>query len=346
MLSTIRSLRLHSRLLSLYAAVKRLPIEFAELLLSAYFCYCNLSPCTVDLDDRQTSVHFWAPYHRRCNKPNLVLVHGYGGNSKWQFVLQTLDWSFGAGFGRIQYMGMGIGIHFPAGQVAQLSRDFNVYMPDLVFFGRSYSTRTERTDAFQAKCVCDGMRKLGVERFSVYGISYGGFVAFRMAEMAEEAVEKVVIVSSAIVCTEDQKFEHLKKIGGNLVDMLVPEKPEDIRKLCEMSMYKSNVSKWFPDFFLKGFIAADGWKMEKRQLVEHLLSKQPDLHLPLLTQETLIIWGEKDNIFPSHLAHQLHRHLGPKSKVEIIKDVGHAANMEAPYSINKFVTTFLCGDRC
>ncbi|XP_024970238.1 uncharacterized protein LOC112509488 [Cynara cardunculus var. scolymus] len=318
MLSTIRSLRLHRRLLFLYAAVKRLPIEFAELFLSAYFCYCNLSPCTVDLDDCQTSIHIWAPYHRRCNKPNLVLVHGYGGNSKWQFVLQ----------------------------VAQLTRDFNVYIPDLVFFGKSYSTRTERTDTFQAKCVCDGMKKLGVEKFSVYGISYGGFVVYRMAEMAEKMVEKLVIVSSAIVCTEDQKSEHLKKIGGNLLDMLVPEKPEDIRTLCQMSMYRSNVSKWFPDFFLRGFIAADGCKMEKRQLVEYLLSEQPDLHLPVLTQETLIIWGEKDNIFPCHLAHQLHRHLGSKSKVEIIKDVGHAANIEAPYSLNKLVKTFVSGGRC
>ncbi|CAH1422852.1 unnamed protein product [Lactuca virosa] len=317
MFSTIRSLRLHSRLLSLHGGIKRLPMDAAEALLSAYYSYCNLSPCTVDLDDCQTSMHIWAANHRRCNKPNLVLVHGYGGNSKWQFILQ----------------------------VAQLTRDFNVYIPDLVFFGKSYSTRTERTEEFQAKCVCDGMKKLGVDRFSVYGISYGGFVVYRMAEMEEKMVEKVVIVSSGIVYTEEQKSEYLEKIGRNVVEILVPEKPEEIRTLCRLSMYKSDVGKWFPDFFLRGFIAADGWRKERQELVENLLSRKPDPHLPVLTQETLIIWGEKDNIFPIQLAHQLHRHLGPKSKLKIIKDVGHAANVEVPNSLNEFITSFVLSGR-
>ncbi|KAD4889405.1 hypothetical protein E3N88_21478 [Mikania micrantha] len=316
MLSTIRSLRLRRRVVCLYGGVKRLPVIIAEAFLLLYFSYsCNLSPCTVDLDDCQTSMHIWAPNHRRCNKPNLVMVHGYGGNSKWQFVLQ----------------------------VAQLTRRFNIYIPDLVFFGKSQSTRSERTDTFQAKCVCDGMKKLGVDRFSAYGLSYGGYVVYRMAEMEEEMVEKVVIVSSGIVYTEDQKSELLKKLDGrNVVDVLVPDKPEDIRMLCRISMYKFDIGKLIPDFFLRGFIAADGYKKEKQQLVEYLLSKESsNLHLPVLTQETLLIWGDKDGIFPIQLAHQLHSHLGSKSKLEILKNVGHAANIEAPFSLNKLVTLFL-----
>ncbi|KAJ0709709.1 putative triacylglycerol lipase [Helianthus annuus] len=226
MFSIIGSLRL--RLLSLYSAIKALPVNTAEALLSLYFCYyCNLSPCTVDLDDCQTSMHIWAPHHRSCKKPNMVLVHGYGGNSKWQFVFQ----------------------------VAQLTREFNIYIPDLVFFGKSYSTRSERTDVFQAKCVCDGMKKLGVERFSAYGLSYGGYVVYRMAALEEKMVEKVVIVSSGIVYMESQKAELLKKIGRNVVDVLVPETPEEIRTLCRMSMHKFDVGRLFPDFFLRAFIA-------------------------------------------------------------------------------------------
>ena len=91
MLSTFPSLRLPRRLLSLYGGIKCLPVTSSEALLSLYFSYyCNLSPCTVDLDDRETTMHMLVPNHRRCDKPNLVLVHGYGGNSKWQFVLQVL----------------------------------------------------------------------------------------------------------------------------------------------------------------------------------------------------------------------------------------------------------------
>ncbi|XP_071711255.1 uncharacterized protein [Rutidosis leptorrhynchoides] len=313
MLSTIRSLRLRRNLLAVYILIKRLPVTATEYLLSLYYSSCNLAPCTVDLDDHQTSMHVWVPNHRKFDKPNLILIHGYGGNSKWQFILQ----------------------------IGELASNFNVYIPDLVFFGNSCSTRNERTDTFQAKCVCDVMKKLGVEKYNVYGISYGGFVAYRMAEMEEKVVEKVVIVNSGIVFKEEQKLDLLNKFGKNVVDVLVPEKPEDIKLLCRMSMYKLNVSKWLPDFFLRGFIAGDGCKKEKRELVEYLLMEKPHLQFPVLNQETLIIWGEKDNIFPVHLAHQLQRHLGPKSKLEILKDVGHAANMEAPTSLNKFVTLFV-----
>lgn len=53
--------------------------------------WSSLSPCTADLYDGETSMHIWTANHLRLNKPNLVLVHGYGGNSKWQFVLQVVN---------------------------------------------------------------------------------------------------------------------------------------------------------------------------------------------------------------------------------------------------------------
>lgn len=195
-----------------------------ESLLSLYFRFCGLSSYTVDLDDR-TTMHFWTTNHRRFDKPNLVLIHGYGGNSMWQF----------------------------SRQVGPLSRRFNLYVPDLLFFGKSYTKDTDRTDEFQARCVCEGLKRLGVERFSMYAISYGGFVGYRMAEKYEEMVEKVVIVSSGIGCTEEQKREELKKIGRNPLDLLLPEKAEDLRLLVNFSTYKFDLFKWVPDFLLQQF---------------------------------------------------------------------------------------------
>lgn len=37
------------------------------------------------------------------------------------------------------------------------------------------------------------------------------------------------------------------------------------------------------------------------------------------------------------------RHLGPKSRVEIIKDTGHAANIESPDAVNALITSFVLG---
>lgn len=207
----------------------RLSLSFIEAALAAYFRFCNLSPLSVDLDDQQTTMHFWVPNHRQFNKPNLVLVHGYGGNSRWQFALQ---------------------LH-------QLSNNFNIYVPDLVFFGDSFTTREDRSDVFQADCVCKGLKKLGVERFSTYSISYGGYVGYRMstAEMCGDMVEKVVLVSAGIGATEEQKKEKMTMIGRSIVDLLVPNEPENYRTLIKLSMHKyCDMGKWIPDIFLRQHI--------------------------------------------------------------------------------------------
>uniref|UniRef100_A0A5B7C4T2 Putative monoacylglycerol lipase abhd6-B-like n=1 Tax=Davidia involucrata TaxID=16924 RepID=A0A5B7C4T2_DAVIN len=291
-------------------------VTLTDAILSLYFRFCDLSPCTVDLDD-QTTMHFWTANHRRFNKPGLVLIHGCGGNSRWQFVRQ----------------------------VGPLSQSFNLYIPDLLFFGKSFTNRLDRTDVFQAKCVCEGLKRLGVERFSMYAISYGGFVAYRMAEIYPDSVEKVVIVSSGIGCTEEQKVKHMRKIGRNVLDLLLPEKPDDLRLLVNLSMYKRNPFEWVPDFFLREFInvMCKNYRKEKQELLEHLLAKKADSDPPIITQETLLIWGDQDNVFPLLLAHQLQRRLGPKSKLEIIKDTGHAANIESPDSVNDLIKSFVLG---
>lgn len=196
-----------------------------DTILSLYFRLCDLSPCAIDLDD-QTTIHFWVANHRRFNKPSLVMVHGYGGNSLWQF------------------------LH----QVGPLSRKFNVYIPDLLFFGKSYSKSKDRSDLFQAKCLSDGLKRLGVDKFSVYAISYGGFVAYRMAEMCPDAVEKVAIMSSGILYTDDQRVQQLKNIGRHPSEILVPKNPDDLRLLVNLSMYKQSSVHWLPDFLLRQFI--------------------------------------------------------------------------------------------
>ncbi|XVE88625.1 hypothetical protein DITRI_Ditri19aG0084700 [Diplodiscus trichospermus] len=290
--------------------------KFMDTILSLYFRLCDLSPCAIDLDD-QTTIHFWVPNHRRFNKPSLVMVHGYGGNSLWQFLYQ----------------------------VGPLSRKFNVYIPDLLFFGKSYSKSPNRSDLFQAECLSDGLKRMGVDRFSVYSISYGGFVAYRMAEMHPDTVEKIVIVSSGILYTDDQRVKQLRKIGRHPSEILVPKNPHDLRLLVNLSMYKQNSLYWLPDFLLREFVTMmyDHCRKEKIELAEHLVDKKADTNLAVLTQETLIIWGDQDNVFPLELAHQLQRHLGSKSRLEIIKDTGHAANMESPDEVNKLVISFVSG---
>lgn len=289
-------------------------VKLLGTILGIYFRFCGLSPRTFDLDDR-TTVHFWTADQRRPDKPDLVMVHGYGGDSIWQFL----------------------------GQVGPLSKAFNLHLPDLLFFGKSYTKWPDWSEVFQAKCVVEGLRRIGVGRYALYGISYGGFVAYQMAAMCPQEVEKVVIVSSGIVWTEDQKRELLIRNGRNALEILLPETPNDLRLLVSLSVYKSDPFKWVPDFILTKFVQAMmQYRKEKLELIEHLLNKSAYYStVAIIPQPTLLIWGDKDNVFPLYLGYQLHRHLGGNSKLEILKDTGHAANLDSPDTLNELIKSFV-----
>lgn len=218
-------------------------------------------------------------------------------------------------------------------------------MPDLLFFGKSVTKCKDRTTSFQAKCMMQGLRRgFGVERCSVYSISYGGWVGYWMAEIYPDEVEKIVIVSSGVGSTADQRREQLKKVDKKAQDIFVPRDPEALRLLVKSSVHKYDLAR-IPDLFLWEYIRTKEVKnrIQKEELLENLMSGDGDAPLSTLSQETLLVWGEQDNVFPKHFAYQLQRMLGPKVKLEILKESGHAANVDSPKELNDLIISFILG---
>ncbi|VVA95073.1 unnamed protein product [Arabis nemorensis] len=298
-------------------------IKLADSFLSLYFLIlCDLRPITVDLNDGETTVHFWISGHRKTTRPNLVMLHGYGGNSKWQFIHQVSD----------------------------LSKSFNLIIPDLVFFGKSYSNNTDRTVDFQARSIVGGLKKLGCcdgddgGGLSVYSISYGGFVAYRIAKIWPEMIDKLVIVSSGVGFTQQQKMTEMKKHGGDVSEILVPRIPRDLRLLVSVSMNTGlSFLDWIPDFILSQFIAVmcETNRQELLDLAKNLQERE-ESEFFAISQKTLIVWGDKDNVFPLEHGHRLQRHL-PNSSLEILKEIGHGVNIEAPTTLNNLIISFVLG---
>eukprot|EP00245_Coleochaete_scutata_P003010 TRINITY_DN1428_c0_g1_i4.p1 TRINITY_DN1428_c0_g1~~TRINITY_DN1428_c0_g1_i4.p1 ORF type:complete len:140 (+),score=23.33 TRINITY_DN1428_c0_g1_i4:547-966(+) len=83
---------------------------------------------------------------------------------------------------------------------------------------------------------------------------------------------------------------------------------------------------------------------EKRELLTHLKSYIDDpatLHIPKLEKETLIVWGERDMVFPVELAHRLAAFLGARSIVEVMNNTAHLPNAENPRLYNNIILNFL-----
>ncbi|GMY05773.1 epoxide hydrolase 3-like [Fagus crenata] len=130
-----------------------------------------------------------------------------------------------------------------------LARKFKVYVPDLLFFGRSITDRSERSSEFQAECVAKGLRKLGVERCTLVGFSYGGMVGFKMAEMYPDLVESMVFTGCVMALTKSISDAALKRIGlKSWSKFLLPDSVQGVKLLLTRAIYKL---PWIPNFVHK-----------------------------------------------------------------------------------------------
>ncbi|KAL3527642.1 hypothetical protein ACH5RR_012298 [Cinchona calisaya] len=278
------------------------------------FSNAGLKSSTKDLGDG-TIMYSWIPKTHKENRPTLLLIHGIGANAMWQ-------WN-----------------EF----ISPLSTKFNIYVPDLLFFGESYTTRPERTEAFQAECVMRTMEAHGVKKMSIVGISYGGFVGYSMAVQFPEAIEKLVIGCAGVCLEEKDMEEGMFKVKSveEAVSILLPQSPQKLRELMKLSFYKPQ--KNVPSCFLTDFI--DMMCVENRreriELIQALHKDRKLSELPKITQSTLIIWGEQDQVFPLELGHRLKRHLGENAELVIIKNAGHAINIETSKELYKHLKAFL-----
>lgn len=279
------------------------------------FKNAGLRSSTTDLGDG-TIVHCWVPKSHSQSKPTLLLIHGLGANAMWQ-------WN---------------------DFISPLIARFNVFVPDLLFFGDSYTTRPERSEQFQALCVMRVMETHGVSsRLSVVGISYGGFVGYSLAAQFKERVEKLVLCCAG-VCLEDKDMEEgmfeVKSLD-EAVSILLPQTPDKARELLRLSFYKPQ--RGVPSCFLNDFIhvMCTENRQERKELIQALHKDRKMKDVPKITQPTLLIWGEHDKVFPVELAHRLKRHLGENAELVILKNAGHAINMEKPKELLKHTKAFL-----
>ncbi|CAI0392260.1 unnamed protein product [Linum tenue] len=176
-----------------------------------------------------TVMNFWAEVTlKKPTKPVVVLVHGFAGEG-------IVTWQF---------------------QVGALTKNYSVYVPDLLFFGGSVSDSADRSPRFQAETLVKGLRKLGVERCTVVGFSYGGMVAFKMAELYPEMVRAMVVSGSILAMTDSISVETLGRIGfKSSSELLLPTSVKGLKALLSVAAHKK---LWFPDRLHKDFLEVRG----------------------------------------------------------------------------------------
>ncbi|XP_065850125.1 uncharacterized protein [Euphorbia lathyris] len=281
------------------------------------YCYTSsgLSQQSIQIDD-ETTLHFWGPQDPHPRKPSLVLIHGFGPAALWQW----------------------------RKQVQFFARKFNVYVPNLIFFGESTTKSDKRSEIFQAESVAKLLEKLGVEKYSVVGTSYGGFVSYHIARMWPERVEKVVIASSGVNMRKRDNEELIGKAKVEAIgDLMLPQKPSQLRALIKLAVTFPFLHL-VPDLFLNDFINTL-YRQNRSKKLELLkgvtVAQDQTVNISPLQQEVLLVWGDRDKIFPVEMAKELKGLIGKDVKLETIKGTSHVPQIEKSSQFNKILNAFL-----
>lgn len=223
---------------------------------------------------------------------------------------------------------------------------FRVIAVDLVGFGYSEKPRSfEYSIRSQARMVTRFMDRLGIGKAGIVGSSYGGAVAATIALDNAERVDKLVLVDAVI--NDDLKSHPVLRLAslpglGEIMTPFVSDSKFFLRHRMHGTLAKAN-HHLITDERIEGvrrpLLAADGHHSllaTSRNWSANRIER--DAHL--ITQPTLIIWGEEDTVIPIKDGYKL-RDAVPDSRLVVLKNCGHVPQEERSGLFTDMVVEFV-----
>lgn len=248
--------------------------------------------------------------------PVMILLHGFGATTKYQWFKQ----------------------------VDFLSKKYRLILPNLIHFGNTTTEKEKIGVADQVEMVHQLLEFLGIGKFTLMGISYGGLVSVELAQRFPRSIRQLIVVDAPIkfMLKEDiTSVCHLFNVE-TVEDLFVPDSPKGLKKMWHLS---SGKKIYLPDFVFNEFynrMYAES-RANKRGLMQNLIAslKEFSQHEYDFNIETQLIWGDDDLVIPLERARLLNQYLGEKSQLHVIKNGGHMVNLNKPEEFNQVLKNFL-----
>lgn len=231
--------------------------------------------------------------------------------------------------------------------IPTLAQHFRVLAVDMLGFG--YSGRPPDADyslTAQSRLILKFMDRLNIPVADVIGHSLGGMVAMRLAASYPQRVCRLVLVASPTIefsLPALVTMRLLEPLWRTMVAFWVTNRP--LRERIWRNGYY-DPSLLTPEV-IENYLAPSRIKGNASGLTRLLCDMGRDLPLSpaLVTQPTLILWGENDRP-PTSPEHG--RHLAsvmPDARLMIIPRAGHMLLEEQPQVANGAIIDFLLADQ-
>lgn len=216
---------------------------------------------------------------------------------------------------------------------------YKIVLIDFIFQGQSDKSGEWRDFDTHAKDLKGVLDQENITQANIIGISYGSLVAQHFAVLYPEYIKKLVLISTFAHKTpyyeaiELSWWRALEMGGYNLMlDIMLPS------VLSES--YFSNP--------LVSITKLKNGRKDLNQNAEAIFSlmkatrERKDFRKDLnkIKAATLIIQGDKDMLFPVHLAEEVQKNIR-NSKLIVVKNAGHTLNLEHVAEVSGYIIDYL-----
>jgi len=248
--------------------------------------------------------------------PVMVLIHGFASsNLVWSKVLLPLA-----------------------------DAGFRVIAPDLLGYGYSGKPRDfDYTIPRQAQMVVGLLKQLQIENAVVVGSSYGGAVAATIALDYADVVRKLVLVG-AVTNNRPTRYMLMRLFGSPIIGDILSPFVVGSRRLLR--------------FRMKRVYDRHKWELDERRVqARHLPLRTAGTHRAiirtvrrwdaervsrdahLVTQPTMVLWGDKDREVPVADGYRLQEEI-PGARLIVFRECGHLPHEEYPEPFTEVVSEF------
>lgn len=228
-----------------------------------------------------------------------------------------------------------------------LKKDYRVIRLDLPGFGLSADMPNKNHSVDRMHTLIDSlMDHLGVEKFAIVGISYGGMVSFRYASTRTERVTAMVLINSAGIeagkAAQPKDGAPKPKPGYDLFTS--PQvATEDV--LAFYTGYINDPARRSPAFIQRklDLLNVTG-RDEIGRIARGLYERgNPERVLSHVRAPSLVIWGEENHALFTKTAEAFVAALKNACPVELVtfKKGGHYINVERPEETAQAAKAFL-----
>ncbi len=250
----------------------------------------------------------------------LVILHGWGASAKSYDKLKPL----------LEQKGISVFVFDLPGFGSEPAPPSAWAVDDYVEWVREKIVNIEK-NANQTSSQPTPYQVGGEKRIALFGHSFGGRIAIKLAARYPEKIEKLILCDAAGITprpkTKINLFTQLSKVGKIIFSLPILN-------------YVEPAAKKFI-YFLAG--AKDYSRLDNpvmKEIFKKVIDEDLTSYLARIKSQALIVWGEKDKMTPISDAYAMSDKI-INSKFEILKGAGHSPHLECPEKLAKIIEEFI-----